>query len=394
VADELELQIESLAAGGDGVGRDAQGRVTFVPRTAPGDRVRVRVVQAKRSFARGELLAVLARSPARVEPSCPHFTAGCGGCAWQHVSREAQLAAKHAQVTGALRKLAGVVVEPMLDPGPPLGWRRRARFHVAGGVVGLYAAASKQLLAIERCPQLEPGLDAALAAVSAARPPDGELHLARATSGDVVVGVEQAWPAGRALLGQHHIVGVRAGNAVFGEDVVELEPGLWGGAADFAQASASGNAALVAVTRAAVGVGPGRLLELFAGSGNLTRALVADRWQVHATDVRAPSRPIPGVQFDVGDVATVLARSHEPFDAVVLDPPRTGLEPATVTALAALRAPVIVYVSCDPATLARDVARLAERGYVVERAWPLDLMPQTAHVEVVVRAVRPARPAA
>jgi 23S rRNA (uracil1939-C5)-methyltransferase len=387
VADELEVQIESLAAGGDGVGRDAQGRVTFVPRTAPGERVRIRVVQAKRSFARGELLAVLARSPDRVEPPCPHFTAGCGGCAWQHVSRQAQLAAKQALVTSALRKLEGVVIEPIVDPGPALGWRRRARFHVAGGVVGLYAAASKQLLPIDRCPQLEPGLDAALGEVAAAAPPDGELHLARATSGDVVVTVERAWPAGRALLGEQRIVGVRAGNDVFGDEVVELEPGLWGGAADFAQASASGNAALVAATRAAVGLGPGRLLELFAGAGNLTRALVADRWQVLATDVRAPRRSIPGAQFEVGDVAGVLARSHESFDAVVLDPPRVGLEAAACAALAALHAPVVVYVSCDPATLARDLARLVERGYRIERAWPLDLMPQTAHVEVVVRAV-------
>jgi 23S rRNA (uracil1939-C5)-methyltransferase len=389
VADELELVIDDLAAGGDGVGRDAQGRVTFVPRTAPGERVRVRVVQAKRSFARGELVRVLASSAERVEPACRHFAAGCGGCAWQHVSRTAQRAAKQAQVTSALRKIEGVVVEPIADPCPPLGWRRRARFHVAGGVVGLYAASSQQVLAIDRCPQLEPALDAALGAVIAARPPDGELHLARATNGDVVVESERAWPAGGALVGTQRIVGVRAGGATFAEDVVELESGLWGGAADFAQASAAGNAALIATTRAALGAGPGRLLELFAGSGNLTRALVADRWQVLATDVRAPSRPIAGARFEAGEVVRVLARTHEQFDAVVLDPPRTGLEAAACTALAALHAPVIVYVSCDPATLARDLGRLAADGYRVERAWPLDLMPQTAHVEVVVRAVRP-----
>src|SRR5689334_24271210 len=97
------VDITALAAGGDGLGRDAGGRVTFVPRTAPGDRVRARIVHATRSFARAELEEVLAASPARVAPPCPHFVAGCGGCAWQHVARPAQLAAKQAIIAGALR---------------------------------------------------------------------------------------------------------------------------------------------------------------------------------------------------------------------------------------------------------------------------------------------------
>src|SRR6476469_5962715 len=102
---ELELVITALAAGGDGVGRDDNGRVTFVPRTAVGDRVEVRFVEEKKKFARAEVVRVVEPSRDRTPPLCPHFLEGCGGCQWQHITREAQLAAKQAIVEGALRKL-------------------------------------------------------------------------------------------------------------------------------------------------------------------------------------------------------------------------------------------------------------------------------------------------
>ena len=167
-----ELDITALAAGGDGLGRDTGGRVTFVPRTAPGDRVRVRLVKQTASFARAELTDVLAPSPVRVEPPCEYFRAGCGGCQWQHVARAAQLDAKQAIVTNALRNLAGLVVETIADPASALGWRRRARFHVAGGKLGLYAASSRDVIPLAHCPQLEPALDAALRAIAPLTPPD------------------------------------------------------------------------------------------------------------------------------------------------------------------------------------------------------------------------------
>ena len=347
-----ELAITALAAGGDGVGRDADGRVTFVPRTAPGDRVRVRVVRTARSFARAELVEVLAPSPDRVPPPCIHFTRGCGGCQWQHVARPAQLAAKQAIVENALRKLH-VRVHPIADPAPPYGWRRRARFHVAGGRAGLYAYGSHDLVAIDHCPQLMPALDAAYAVLAAAGPPDGELELALAADGTVAAGSE----------------------------LVELEPGLWLRARDFAQASADGNRALIALVRAALPAPRGRLLELYAGAGNFTRALVADGWDVIASDVIAPARPV--APFEHGPATEVLERVSGPFDAIVLDPPRTGAA-ESIAGIVQHAPRTIVYVSCDPATLARDAERLVAAGYRASDAWPVDVMPQTAHVEVVL----------
>ena len=110
MSDPIELDITALAAGGDGVARDGDGRVVFVPRTAAGDRVRVAIGKTKASFARGELVELVVASPSRVAPPCKHFVDDCGGCQWQHVDRAGQLAAKHAIVAGALRKLVDLVI--------------------------------------------------------------------------------------------------------------------------------------------------------------------------------------------------------------------------------------------------------------------------------------------
>ncbi|MDB4956451.1 MAG: deoxyribonuclease/rho motif-related [Myxococcales bacterium] len=364
--------------------RDPGGRVTFVPNTVPGDRVRVGLVKETKSFARGELVEVLAPSPSRVEPPCEYFRAGCGGCQWQHVARAAQLEAKQAIVANALRNIAGLAIERIADPAPPLGWRRRARFHVVGGRVGLYANASHRLIPLAHCPQLEPALEPAFKAVASVTPPDGELAFVRGHRGEIVVGLERSWRGAPALIGRAGIVGVIAGDDVHGETVIEIEPDLYGGPWDFAQASAAGNRALIAATQAALGPGPGRLLELYAGAGNFTRGFVAAGWDVTATDVEPPRKPIARARFISGAAQWVLGKLEGMFDAIVLDPPRTGAAEA-IDGIVKISPKTIVYVSCDPATLARDVARLVTAGYRAERAWPFDLMPQTSHVEVVLR---------
>jgi 23S rRNA (uracil1939-C5)-methyltransferase len=368
------VEVTALAAGGDGVARD-EGRVTFVPRTAPGDRVRVRLTKQTKSFARAEVVEIVEPSRDRVVPPCPHFIAGCGGCTWQHVARSAQLAAKQQLVAGALRKL-NVPIEPIADPCPPYGWRRRARFHVAGGRLGLYRENTREVLPIDSCPQLEPPLDAVLRVL--ATPPDGELVMLLGAG--IVIGTEKPWRGAEKLVGKAGIVGVVAGEASYGKTRVEIEPGLVGGPWDFAQASTAGNAKLIELARTALGTGGGTLLELHAGSGNLTRGFREDGWQVTTSDVA------PGADL-LGTADEVLARVTGPFDAIVLDPPRTGALEA-VPGIAKHAPRTVVYVSCDPATLARDADKLVGSGYRAERAWPVDLMPQTAHVEVVVRFTR------
>jgi 23S rRNA (uracil1939-C5)-methyltransferase len=377
----IDVTVDSLAAGGEGVARDGTGRVTFVPGTAPGDRLKVRVLKTTSTYARAEVVELVEAGASRVDPICPHaIRVGarqpapvCGGCQWQHVSRAEQLAAKLAIVTGALRKLEGLRIHPVEDPCPPLGWRRRARFHVHRGVVGLYGSGNQDVVPIESCPQLEPALDAAYRVVVAARPPDGELALLINYKGEVAVATEDPWLRGGEIVG-------RAGIKVIGRAAIEVEPGLCSGAWDFAQASASGNRALVARAAATLGEGPGRLLELHAGGGNLTRAYRANGWVVLASDVADHAEL-------VADAAAALARHAGPFDAIALDPPRAGA-PEAIEGILRHSPPTIVYVSCDVATLARDATRLVAGGYHATDAYPLDLMPQTSHVEVVMRLAR------
>jgi 23S rRNA (uracil1939-C5)-methyltransferase len=386
--DLIEVDVTGLAAGGDGVARDAGGRVTFVPRTAPGDRCRVRITKTTSSLAHAELLEVIQPSEHRIDAPCPHFELGCGGCAWQHVKRDEQLRAKQTIVSGALRRLAGLDLHPIKDPAPSYGWRRRARFHVANGRIGLYALGSKRVLPIDHCPQLEPALDAALQAIRAASPPDGELAMLLGETGQIAIGVQQPWKPGEKLVGRAGIVGVVTKDARYGQPLLEIEPALAIEPWEFAQASLSGNAMLIDVVRGAVGKGPGKLVELYAGAGNFTRAFLVDDWDVVASDAVAPTTRTLPVKFIVGEASDVLEKNLGKIDCLVLDPPRTGAAEC-IEAITKLAPPKVVYISCDPATLARDAEKLVAAGYQATDAWPVDLMPQTAHVEVVLRLVRP-----
>jgi 23S rRNA (uracil1939-C5)-methyltransferase len=393
VTDELvEVELTALAAGGDAVGRDAAGRAVFVAVGTPDELVRARVIERHRSFARAELVEVVRRSPARVPSPCPYQAAGtCGGCPWMHVARDAQLEAKQALVRGALRRLIarGLALGPIAAPVPPLRWRRRVRMHRHGVAIGFHAPRSRRVTDVASCLQLDVRLEAAIGAVrTAGATSPGDLHAIVGHGGDVHL-VGAGLPA--ALVGRAGIVGVVTDGGVHGADAIEIEPGLVGAADAFAQASAAGNAALVAAVVAAVAPRPGlRVLELFGGAGNFTRALSAAGAVVVVNDVRPPPAPPAGARFEPGPADQVIARlaaAGERFDVVLLDPPRTGAV-AAARALAALAAARVVYVACDAATLARDLEIIAAAGWTPRTAAALDLMPQTAHVEIVAVSER------
>jgi 23S rRNA (uracil1939-C5)-methyltransferase len=376
---ELELEVERLAAGGDGVARAPDGRVVFVAGAAPGDRVRARVVAERRSLLRAEVLAVIRAAPCRVEPPCPVFGA-CGGCAWQHLSADAQLAAKRDILADAVRRIAHLdVPEGFAFHASPrgYGYRSRARLLVLGGRVGYRERGSRALCATDRCPILVPALEAALAAL-AARPPDrdGELELAVGDDGEVRV---TPLPARRG-----ETLRLRAG----GEDVeLRVSPG------GFVQANAALRDTLARGVHEAAGSGA-CALELHAGAGFLTAGLA--RRFVRLTAVESHPTAVRDLRANVRRAGlsgvTVVRAEAEAFlagfsgdrpDAVVLDPPRTGLARGGAAALAALGAPRLVYLSCDPATLARDLRALVDAGYRLDSLAGFDLFPQTPHVEAV-----------
>ncbi len=411
----VTLTIDSLAAGGDGVGRDDTGRVTFVSRAAPGDRVRVALVETKKRFARGVVDAILEPADCRVKPPCPYFeAASCGGCQWLHVSAEAQAKAKRDIVASALRRFVdqGLAIEELVSPGPALGWRRRARWHWVrrkrGQVVlGFFAWRSQRVVDVETCPQLEPALQDALAVLRGDLTPGlsgrGTVSAVAGQGGDVHIDIEGPCrpDAAEALVGRGPIAGVSLGKRRFGAESVALDAGARAAAGDFAQASAGGNRALLdAVDDLSAPRSGLRILELYAGSGNITRILRRGAREVVACELELPQHRTTGersegdapVVWSVGDAAEKveeLEAYDEAFDLVVLDPPRTGAA-AVMPGIAALRPDRALYVSCDPATLARDLDILCSAGYRAVRARPIDLMPQTAHVEVVVAVERDA----
>jgi 23S rRNA (uracil1939-C5)-methyltransferase len=410
----LKLRVDSLAFGGDAVGRDADGRVTFVPDAAPGDLVEVRLVEEHKGWARAALERVLEPGEARVDAPCPIYDA-CGGCQWQHVSIAAQRAAKQDIVKRALRKVVAEV-RPLLAPVPDLRWRRRARLRFRSSTIGYAERRSHRLIDVLACLQLEPALEAALAAVRAQLGPalvgGGELSMVSSARGQVHLMIEAHEVSGLAaagLVGQAGIAGLvlrpaHGPDVSFGAPEIDLaddaDAPFFARADGFQQASAAGNAALRALVREDSAPLHGqRVLELHAGSGNFTRDLAAAAAHVVAVEEVAPAAALGArslaarglhAEWRMQTTAAALADRELRPDVVVLDPPRVGLQPGEAAALAGLGAARIVYVSCDPETLARDLGTLVASGYRVAHATPVDLMPQTYHVETVVRLERAA----
>ena len=407
--DETVL-IESLAAGGDGVGRLADGMTVFVPRTAPGDRVRVADVRRRRRHARAIPAGVTAPGPGRVEPPCPHFRRdGCGGCQWQHLSTVAQLAAKARIVGDALRRIGHLdVPDPDVFPSPrALAYRATVtltvRWTAAGPVAGFHDYRDPgRVIPLERCAIARDEVAAlwdALRPAAAALPrgsdvrlklrvaPDGGLHA-------VVGGGDGAWatpgPLVRAAADRGLVVTVwwePAGGAMRWM----AGPRCDAGAVAFEQVNPEVAAALrAAVLAAAPADAAGRALDLYAGAGEIGLALAGRGWEVATVEANeaAVARAAERARREGLAVRTVAGRVEErlsgllPARLVVANPPRAGLDERVAAALAGRPPERLVYVSCDPATLARDLERLAAVPARL-RVRCFDMFPQTSHVETV-----------
>ncbi len=410
--DALVLDVERLTYGPDALAR-CGGQVVFLPYAAPGDRVVAEVVARRRGHLRARVAAVLAPSPARVAPACPVFGV-CGGCQWQHLALEAQREAKRAVVIEQLRRVAGLrdpAVPPVRPASAPLAYRSRITLAAEGRRLGYHRLRSHALVEIDACPIAEPVLAAHLGAArafaAALRAPLARVTIAAAPGGVALVARTTArpGPADRAaterlLVAEPSVRGAvvtdGAVRLVVGDPTVRapLEPGLEieVPADVFTQVNPAANQLLVATVVGLVGAAP-RVLDLYCGAGNFALPLARRGARVHGVEraaaavaaarANAARLGLAGATFVAANVTTALAAAPAgSADVVVLDPPRAGAAPA-LGALAALRAPRLVYVSCDPATLARDIRTLAAHGYRLGRLELLDLFPQTYHVETV-----------
>ncbi len=403
---KVSLKAEALVHGGEALARH-EGRVVFLRGAAPGDTVEAELTGEGR-FEHARALRVLERGGSRVDAPCP-IVERCGGCPVQHVAYEAQLAAKEALTADALERIGGfprgsyelsrIVASPR-----QFQYRRRARMHRAGGGSwGFARAGTTAVEPVEECLLFEPLLqELARAARSAGDLPGvSDLGLlAGETKGAIDLRLAGAVTPGlrrraEKLLEHRLVRGITLGGSVLGDPVL-ADPPLPNGARlrarpdTFAQANRAMVPLLQREAALAVGDAP-RVLELFCGSGTLTLPLLAPGREVTAVENAGPALALLRrgadeaglpVKLIAGDAASAVRSFDGQVDAVLIDPPRTGAAEA-VRALTELRAPRIVYLSCDAPTLARDGKRLAQAGYRLARAVPLDLFPQTAHFEVV-----------
>jgi len=418
----VELTVDAIAAGGSGVGRTAAGQVVFLPRTAPGDRVVAELTERHRRWARGRVIEWLGTGPGRVEPPCPIFET-CGGCRLQHLDGASQAAALERVVADALERIGGrrVPVRPIVTAGPRFGYRNRVSFTLrrAGEAVqaGYHPERGRGLVDVERCLLGEPAIAEAWMELRGAWGPEArllpagrELRLTlRATSGGAVgLLVEGGEPSpdsavrAAALLDGAPAVGcywwapTRSDPLHMGGRELLDEP--WDGLAlrlrprAFLQVNRHVAAEIerhldrglmpvkgLAVLDLYAGVGSRAIR--WAGAGAATAAVERERDAVE-TGRDAAARAGVETRLLHGSVERAL-EDLGPADAVVVNPPRAGLSPDAVARLAAYPASRLAYVSCDPATLARDVKRLAP-GWSPDFAQPFDAFPHTGHVETVL----------
>ena len=410
-----ELRLDSLAFGGDAVGR-LNGKVVFVPFGVPGDRILVRLTEEHPSYSRGEIVQVLQEGPGRRLPPCPAFGT-CGGCQWQQLAYDRQAVSKSDILARILSEAAVQELKPLTKAPVELGYRRRVRLHFRKTRqrlwLGYFRRHSKELVDVPDCALLQPVLQRALALcrdrlerVSEAR---GSLVLLAGALAETHLSLrlEEGHLADPSSFLADPIVGglVQQGGRVtpFGRDAVNLAPlpeaPLWATAAAFAQANSEQDQLLRHRVARWAEAKDRRVLELFAGIGNLTRELAQHASEVVAVEASAPAtellrrnvlalpRPVQICEEEASAALERLLAARERFDVAVLDPPREGHAHA-VDRLGKLGPERVIYVSCDPMTLARDLNILAKHGYVSRQAQGQDMMPQTFHIEAVVRLDR------
>ena len=420
-----------------GVGRLADGRTVFVPGAIPGETVEIEITCDKGRFCEASLSAVLEPSPDRVAPACPHAGV-CGGCPGRHIRYARTLELKRQIVSDALSRIGGIDAPRVLDAigcASQERYRNKAEYPIATGggrsVIGMHAAASDRVVPIDDCLLQAPQSAAALRwfserlnALSCARQlrwlvtrvnRAGELMVVvcadapvRGEVAELIPALARDLPSLRSAYFCHltrrpaHALDGRCAK-LFGADA--LEETLMGlrfevSPQSFFQVNPAQTEVLYSKALEAAGIAPGcglSVLDAYCGAGTITLAAAQHAAFVTGVEIVAPAIAdakrnaernglADRARFICGDAAKeipgLMSRGAR-FDAAILDPPRKGCDAALLDALIAARIPALAYVSCNPATLARDVKRLAAGGYCLEWAQPVDMFAWTGHVETV-----------
>ena len=435
----VEVAIVDLSDNGDGVGR-FEGRVVFVPDTVPGDRALVRLVRVKPQYAQGKLHQILESSAHRIRPRCI-VADKCGGCQWQHIAYEYQLAAKYNQVLQALERIGGILqppIAPILAAADSLGYRNKATYPLrrssTGQVqAGYYQKGSHQLINLNQCPVQDLRLNPLLAEVKQDIQQRGwgiydeRLHRGKVRHLSLRIGRHTGEMSLTLVVADWNLVGIEAQaeewltrypqlvgvslnrnpertNVIFGTETrcIAGQPELREEFAGlqlqllpdtFFQIYTEAAEALLQVIVEQLNLqGDELLVDAYCGIGTFTLPLARRVQQAIGLEMQAEAvqqaqqnaqlNGITNATFQVGTVEDLLPNLDIKPDIVILDPPRQGCDRAVLDSLLQIQPSRIVYVSCKPATLARDLKILQEiGGYQLTHVQPADFFPQTSHVE-------------
>lgn len=402
----FDLELTGMAHGGNAIGR-LQGRTIFVPYVLPGERISARLTQDKGRFAYAEALSLKGKpSTERVEPPCPYFGPGkCGGCHWQHIRYEAQLRFKENIVRDQLQRLGGVAhpqVFPTIGSPDPYEYRSHVTFSITpDGHPGFVGTDNEQVIAVDDCLIMRPELRGLLHEIELDLPTlarvrmqvgsdSADLLLALTTTDDQPPGLELDIPASVNFLPSDNVPVNLIGSTHVRYQIRHRQFRVTAGG--FFQVNLPQAEKLVDLVLERLDLqGDESVLDLYAGVGLFTAFLAERASMVTSVESYPPAvsdadenlADLDNIELIEGSVEDVLGALDGPFDAVVVDPPRQGLEGAALDGIVRHQPRLIVYVSCDPATLARDTKRFSTQGYALRHVQPVDMFPQTYHIEAV-----------
>jgi 23S rRNA (uracil1939-C5)-methyltransferase len=399
----VEVDLTAMVFGGDAMGRLKDGKPIFVPFGIAGERVRVEIVEDKANFCRGRLLDVLEASPMRIAPRCRHFGV-CGGCHYQHLEYEDQLRIKRQIVIDQFKRI-GKFEEPPVGEiiASPDQWnyRNTIQFHLSkNGRLGYQKAATNQIVEIEEChlplplmndtwPELEIDPVAGVERVSLRAGEGDDLLLLLEGKSDSAPEFEVDFPISALYLGNGSEI-LLSGDGF--TTMMVNGRGFRVSAESFFQVNLQQAERMVQLVMGSLDLNSGDVvLDCYCGVG-LFSAFIApvagkvigvELSESACNDYAANLDEFDNVELYVGAAEQILPGLKVKPNRVVVDPPRAGLERAALNAILAMAPEKIVYVSCDPSTLARDARLLTDGGYSIQGITPLDLFPQTFHVESI-----------
>jgi len=375
------IKIDSVAFGGEGVGR-IDNFVAFIPFSTPGDELEIEITQVKKKFVRGKILKIIQPSPWRVTPLCRYYKK-CGGCCYQHIDYQHQLSIKTKQVEDAFRKIGKIANPPVSEiiASPcEYHYRGKAQFHAEaishGWKIGFLDVSGGRLLNIEHCEIMEESINQKLSLLRESRgvqQNDNDLAIwSECLAGDS----PDKESVTRVVKGKSFLVpcdGFFQANLYLTDKLVD----------EVCRLASSGKV--------------NTLIDAYCGSGLFSVFLSPyaekvigieiNEKSVRYAQINAENAGIKNAAFIHGDMEEILQRGFLPMgdraNLIVLDPPRTGCDKTVLNAITALQPEKIIYISCNPATQARDVSFLSESGYDLRSLTPVDMFPQTEHIEVV-----------